>query len=57
MQKRQKKAYVAAVVRCPRIPKEDIRIQKEMTDVLYRSKMESLQKQAMQKQQVENEVK
>lgn len=47
MRKAKKKDYVVTVIRKERTPEEDIRIRQEITDVLYRAKMESLQKQAM----------
>ncbi len=47
MRTRKKKEYEVTVIRCPRTPEEDIRIRQEITDVLYRAKMEVLQKQAM----------
>ena len=50
MRTRKPKAYKVTVIRCPRTPEEDIRIRQQITDVLYRAKMESLQKQEKSEQ-------
>ncbi len=57
MRTRKPKEYKVTVVRSPRTPEEDIRIRQEITDVLYRAKMESLRKQAEQAAKEEAERK